>query len=403
MNLKDLFRKKPTPQDPQEEYRGWFNNNALNFNTCSSYTGNSRALQLSTVYRCTEVISDSVAQLPIQLVKKGHPGFYDKVYDHPIARILEIPNGQMSMFTLLKMMVSNMLLNGNGFCHIDRDELGNPIALKYVPSTSVSICPDTKQVGKYYYNVTGIAQHIDPSNMIHILGPSSDGIQGVSVLSQARKTLELSTDSENHAAGFLKSGANLSGILTVQGGMVNGQREKIKNAWQNSFQTGANGVAVLEGNMSFMPVTVNPADAQLLETRAFNVVEICRFFGVSPIKAFDLSAANYSTVEATQLAFLTDTLSPLLSKIEAEFNRKFFPQGEFEIMFDETELLRIDRASQAAFITQMINAGVMTPSEGRQMLGLPYREEADELFLQVNMSTLNKIKATETEKNGTEN
>ena len=58
--------------------------------------------------------------------------------------------------------------------------------------------------------------------------------------------------------------------------------------------------------MTFQPVTVNPSDAQLLETREFNVIDICRFFGVSPVKAFDLSKSSYSTVEATQLAFLTD-------------------------------------------------------------------------------------------------
>jgi HK97 family phage portal protein len=75
-------------------------------------------------------------------------------------------------------------------------------------------------------------------------------------------------------------------------------------------------VAVLEGNMDFEPVTISPSDSQLLETRQFNVVDICRFFGVSPVKAFDLSNSSYSTIEATELAFLTDTLSPLLEKIE---------------------------------------------------------------------------------------
>ena len=76
----------------------------------------------------------------------------------------------------------------------------------------------------------------------------------------------------------------------------------LKSSWQTAFSpsTGTpNGVAVLEGNMDFQPITVNPSDAQLLETRQFNVIDICRFFGVSPVKAFDLSNSSYSTVEAT--------------------------------------------------------------------------------------------------------
>jgi len=100
--------------------------------------------------------------------------------------------------------------------------------------------------------------------------------------------------------------------------------------------------------MSFQPITVNPADAQLLETRKFNVVDICRFFGVSPTKCFDLTNSSYSTVEATQLAFLTDTLAPLLEKIELEFERKLYKPSEKEhidIRFDTSVLLRADKTS----------------------------------------------------------
>lgn len=107
-----------------------------------------------------------------------------------------------------------------------------------------------------------------------------------------------------------------------------------------------NGVAVLEGNFTFEPITVNPSDAQLLETRQFNVVDICRFFGVSPVKAFDLSKSSYSTVEATELAFLTDTLSPLLEKIELEFERKLYKPNEkdsIDVRFDTAMLLRADK------------------------------------------------------------
>jgi len=80
--------------------------------------------------------------------------------------------------------------------------------------------------------------------------------------------------------------------------------------------------------MTYEPITVNPEDSQLLETREFNVVDICRFFGVSPVKAFDLSHSSYSTVEATNLSFLTDTLSPMLEKIELEFERKLYKPSE---------------------------------------------------------------------------
>lgn len=236
---------------------------------------------------------------------------------------------------------------------------------------------------------------VEPCNMIHILNFSYDGIEGISTLKHARMTLGLATDAESHAAGFFKGGANLAGILKVQSTLTSKQKSDLKSSWQTAFSpvTGTpNGVAVLEGNMDFQPITVNPSDAQLLETRQFNVVDICRFFGVSPVKAFDLSKSSYSTVEATQLAFLTDTLSPLLEKIELEFERKIYKPSEranIDVRFDTSGLLRADKTSLADYYTKLFYLGVMSPNEIRRSLDLPAIEGGDHHFLQVNLQTMN--------------
>ena len=145
--------------------------------------------------------------------------------------------------------------------------------------------------------------------------------------------------------------------------------------------------------MDFQPVMVNPSDAQLLETREFNVIDICRFFGVSPVKAFDLSKSSYSTVEATQLAFLTDTLQPLLEKIEQEFERKLYKPSEklnIDIKFDTAVLLKVDKTSQAEYFKSLVLIGAMTINEVRKELNLPALENGDNSFVQVNTITLNK-------------
>jgi len=170
----------------------------------------------------------------------------------------------------------------------------------------------------------------------------------------------------------------------------------LKASWQSAFspETGTpNGVCVLEGNMEFEPITVNPSDAQLLETREFNVIDICRFFGVSPVKAFDLSKSSYSTVEATELAFLTDTLAPLLEKIELEFERKLYKPSEkdgIDVRFDTATLLRADKQSLASYYNTLFNIGVISPNEIRKELDLPAVENGDNTFVQVNIQTLEK-------------
>lgn len=368
----------------------------LLYNSANAYNTN-KAMLLSTVYRCVEVISDSVAQLPLEPYKMDSNGYKIKFTSHPTYKLLnKEPNSKMSRFTFMKTLIVSTLLKGNGYAYIERDELGNAKALHFIPSEFVTILTPTTIKDNIAYSVVGINKTVESCNMIHILNFSYDGITGVSTLAHAKNTLGLSVDSESHAAGFFKGGANLAGILKINSTLNTKQKEELKRSWQSAFSPSVgtpNGVAVLEGNMDFQPITVNPSDAQLLETREFNVIDICRFFGVSPVKAFDLSKSSYSTVEATELAFLTDTLAPLLEKIELEFERKLYKPSErdsIDVRFDTSSLLRADKAALASYYNTLFNIGVISPNEIRRQLDLPAIENGDETFVQVNIQPLNK-------------
>ena len=368
----------------------------LLYNSANAYNTN-KAMLLSTVYRCVEVISDSVAQLPLEPYKMDSNGYKIKFTSHPTYKLLnKEPNSKMSRFTFMKTLIVSTLLKGNGYAYIERDELGNAKALHFIRSEFVTILTPTTIKDNIAYSVVGINKTVESCNMIHILNFSYDGITGVSTLAHAKNTLGLSVDSESHAAGFFKGGANLAGILKINSTLNTKQKEELKRSWQSAFSPSVgtpNGVAVLEGNMDFQPITVNPSDAQLLETREFNVIDICRFFGVSPVKAFDLSKSSYSTVEATELAFLTDTLAPLLEKIELEFERKLYKPSErdsIDVRFDTSSLLRADKAALASYYNTLFNIGVISPNEIRRQLDLPAIENGDETFVQVNIQPLNK-------------
>lgn len=408
MGLFNFWKKKPI----KEEERSYtpYGLNSLVYNTNSSYR-NDKAMLLSTVYRCVDVIGDSVAQLPLEPYKIDENGYKRKYKEHPTYYLLnKEPNSSMSRFTFMKTLITSVLLNGNGYALIERDMNGNATSLKLIPSELVTVSRIDPLKEKIMYNVTGINKLIEPVNMIHILNFSYDGITGISTLQHARNTLGLASDSEAHAEGFFKGGANLAGIIKVQSSLIPKQKLDIKESWQSTFSpiTGTpNGVAVLEGNMDFQPITVNPSDAQLLETREFNVIDICRFFGVSPVKAFDLSKSSYSTVEATQLAFLTDTLNPLLEKIELEFERKLYKPSErnsIDVRFDTSSLLRADKASQASYYNTLFQIGAITPNEIRKALDLEPLENGDKSFVQVNVQTLdNATNLLTEEKDDTEN
>ena len=374
----NFFKKKP------KEERGLCSM-ALTY-SAGGINPNVSPMRLAAVYRCVQVISDSVAQLPLSIYSEG------KAYNtHPAYHLVaKEPSPLMTRFTFLKCLVSAMLLQGNGYAYIKRDERGNATEIIYL-DCGVTIVPQTD--GTIAYTVPFVSDLVPARDMIHILNHSIDGIHGISTIAYATQTLGLASASEAHAQGFFTGGANVGGILAVQGPLNQKQADEIKSKWNNAFgPVGTpNGIAVIPGNMSFQTVTVNPSDAQLLETRQYSVVDICRFFGVSPVKCFDLSHSSYSTVEATQLAFLTDTLAPILEKIELEFERKLFRADEkwhIDVRFDTAALLRADTSSRAAYYNTMYNMGAISANEVRAEMGLPPIDYGDEHFIQVNLQTL---------------
>lgn len=389
MSFFNIFKKE------NKEERSSFFGDALQFSGIGSYTTN-KALLLSTVYRCVEVISDSVAQLPLEPYLIDDNGYKTKFISHPSYYILNRePNAFMSRFSFMKSMVVSMLLKGNAYAYIERDKKGDVVALHLLDADLVVPSYTSNNLKTLSYSVSGIGK-VEPCDIIHLLNFSYDGIIGVSTLKHASQTLGLATDAEAQAQGFFKGGCNLAGILKVQSILNDKQKNALKSGWQTAFNASngtPNGVAVLEGNMDFQPITVNPSDAQLLETRQFNVIDICRFFGISPVKAFDLSKASYSTVEATQLAFLTDTLQPLLEKIELEFERKLFKPSEkknIDVRFDTSVLLRTDKQSQAEYYSKLFSIGVLSVNEIRRQLDLSAIECGDKTFVQVNIMPLDK-------------
>ena len=388
MNFK--FWKKNKPEERASSVFGDY----LLYNTASSYANN-KAMLLSAVYRCVEVISDSIAQLPCEPYRIDSDGCKIKFTKHPTYNLLNRePNQNMSKFTFMKTMVVSMLLTGNAYALIERDERGNAKALYYIPTELVTILKPQTITDTISYSITGMKNVVEDCNMIHILNFTSDGYEGISTLAYARKTLGLAMDAEANAEGFFKGGANVAGILKCNSPLTTKQKESLKSSWNSAFNgsTGTpNGIAVLDADLDFQSVTVNPSDAQLLETRQFNVVDICRFFGVSPVKAFDLSKSSYNTIEQMQLAFLTDTLQPLLDKIECELQRKLYKPSEKDnitVRFSTAPLLRADKQSQANYYNTLFQMGVMTINEIRRELDLPHLENGDTSFVQVNVQTL---------------
>lgn len=380
MNIRNLFRWKS--KNNIEENRSYYSD-ALLYNSYTSYNSG-YAMRLSAVYRAVQLISDSIAMLPVS-ISIYRDGFKDIDYSNSLNYILNIkPNRLMSRYTLIKLLIQDVILHGNGYAIIHRDNKGNCIELEYCKATDVQINYNevTKELN---YNVNYYKDKIEDCNMIHLVKHSVDGVNGISVLTNAVNTLQLSKDIDNQSANFFKSGCALNGILKVNSTLTEQQRQQIKSSWNTAYNGNGGGLAVIQGNMDYQQISVNAADAQLLESRNYQISDIARFFGLSPVLLGDLSKSSYSTLEQTQLQFLSQTLQPYISMLEQEFTRKIFrpsQSGKFFVDWDEKALLRTDKTTMSSYYVTLLQNGLMTANEIRKELGYPEIEGGDTTVMQ---------------------
>lgn len=349
------------------------------------------AQSLSAVYRATEIISDSIAMLPIK-VKINNGIHKEELSSHTL--YFAFDNNIISKFTLMKLLITDVILKGNGFAYIERVANGAVTGIRYCEPGTVTVNYNSvKQT--LSYKVSSIAGKIEPCNMIHLIKNTRDGVNGISVLNYAKRTISLANSTETAADNYFSNGCQPSGVLTVQGQLSSKQREDIRNSW-NQIQGGTGGgLAVLQGNMNYQPISKSSSDSQMLETRQYNVQDIARFFGISPILLGDLTHSSFSTLEAVQNSFLLHTLQPYITMIEHEFNRKLLKPSErenLEINLDETYLLKTDKTATASYYSTLIDKGILCINEARTELGYSEIEGGDKHvipFTDINQNTIN--------------
>lgn len=362
---------------------------SLNF---SSLLNQYSAMNISAVYRAVEIISDSVAMLPVR-IKQVDATHKEEIATHPLNVIFQ--NNTLTKYNLMKLLIQSVLLKGNGFAYIERGADGTVTNLRFLQSNDVIINYDKAKDKLYYTSPIIGTKKIEPCNMIHLIKNTYDGVNGISVLSFATRSVKLANNTENSANSFFTNGCNLSGVLTVQGQLNDKQRADIRNSWNQAYANGGNGLAVLQGNMDYKPIQLSAQDSQMLQSRQFNVQDIARFFGISPVLLGDLTHSSYSTIEATQNQFLLHTLQPYITMCEEEFTRKLFKPSEKNLVvnLDETALLKTDKTALAQYYGSLLDKGVLCINEVRKELGYSPIEGGDKhliAYTKIEDNTLNK-------------
>ncbi|AFJ47151.1 phage portal protein [Shimwellia blattae] len=362
-----------------------------------------KALQLSAVWSCVRLLSETIATLPV--------GFYERTRDgrqpapaHPLYELLHNqPNADMTAVEFWEMVMASLLLWGNAYGEIDRT--GKRItALTPLRPERMKVERSSTGTPVYTYRDPGShgTRQIHERDLMHIRAFSTNGIIGLSPISYARQTLGMAMATDETSARVFKNGMRPSGVLSMEQILRKEQREDIRDSlvaqFAGSMHTGK--MMVLEAGMKFQPVTMNPEDAQMLQTRAFNIEEICRWFRVWPgLIGHNAQGQTMwgSGVEQMLIGFLTFSLRPWLTRIEQSIRKSLLIPGERNRYFAEFSiegLLRADSAARAAFYSTMTQNGVMTRNEARQKENMAPHPGGDQLTVQSNLLPLEQLGKT---------
>ncbi|RCA40064.1 phage portal protein [Escherichia coli] len=354
-----------------------------------------KAIQLSAVWACVRLLSESISTLPLKIYVRQPDGSRKAATDHPAYSILcRRPNSEMTPSRFMLMVVASICLRGNAF--IEKKFIANRL-VSLVPLLPQNMVVKRLTTGalEYKYTENGSERVIPVKNIMHIRGFGLDGVCGMMPMKTGRDVIGSAMAVEESAAKIFEQGLQSSGFLTAEQALNDEQRERLRKYMARfTGSKNAGKIMVLEGGLKYQGVTMNPEDAQMLESRSFSIEEICRWFRVPPFMVGHTTKQSSwaSSLEGMNLQFLTHTLRPLLVNIEQEIGRCLLDSDDDVFAeFSVEGLLRADSAGRAAYYTSALQNGWMSRNDVRRLENMPPIEGGDIYTVQLNLTQLKNL------------
>lgn len=350
------------------------------------------ALTCSAVFRAVAIISQSLASLPVRVVRvRGNR--VERVEDHPVERILNQEfNSFEGSFLGRERIARGSLLSTAGYAEIIRTEDGSELtALSVIHPDRLE--PEWIDVGGRWERWFKLDKRdwLPDRKLVQVPGVGFDGLEGMSVIQQAKEAIGHAVALEKYGAANFAGGTAPRGVISTPKKLTDDVKVKMRTSWKD-IHSGPNDVAVMDDGYGFTPIDINNEDRQFLQSRSFQVVEIARWFGIPPHMLAELKDANYATTEHLGDEFKTLTLQPWVIKWEQELTRKLLTQAErdeglrVDLVMDE--MFRPDLKTRTESARTLITTGLATVNELRPGFNLPPSDDprADMLLIQLNIA-----------------
>lgn len=377
----------PKPPEVQEtaEKRGFFEHIGTSVDSIINSIGAFKSssgdkvtvegvLGLSAVWRALNILSDSIASLPVEVIQNTDDGRRIPTPKHPVNRVINIsPSPIFTPYTLFHTMVSHAALWGNAYAIIKRERVTRyPKSITVVEPHRVEpvVMPNDTVV----YKVHDISKTFKADDVIHFGGLSWNGVAGVNVLQTLADSFGLGMANQEYLSKFFADGATIAGVIKHPGRLDDSAMERLRRSWERQYGGSVNSgkTAILEQGMDYQAIGLSPQQSSAGETKKLSIADVARIFGVPQFLLEDLDRATFNNIEHLSLLFIKHTVRPWCKRIEAELNRKLFPgdeQGEYTVRFDIDDLLAVDFDSRGAWIETNMKWGILNRDEVRKTIG----------------------------------
>lgn len=358
-----------------------------------AHVNESSALGFAAVWACVQAISQDLAALPVQVFQDRNGSKVNRK-DHPVYRLLNIQaNPKQTAYQFRMSMMATVLLRGEAFARIERDGRQRPVALHYHHPTRVEVLDYD---GRFWYRFNGQQKVYADYDVLHLRGLSLSDGRGLSVLSAHRKTIGLGLANQNYGAGFYDKGARVDGVMKHPGKFKDsGVAERLRNQFESTYAgAGGSRVLMLEEGIDYQAISMGPKDAEFLNTHKLSKEDIASIFRVPPHKIGDLTRSTNNNIEQQSIDYTQNTMQPWAVNIEQEYRLKLFrtdEQADTKARHNFNGLLRGDSQARAAYYSGMLNTGVLSINEVRDLEEFNPIEGGDVHLVQGAMATLENI------------
>jgi len=339
-----------------------------------TYVDTESAIRTSTVYSCVRLLGDTIASLPMgAYVRRGRNRLsYASVYNYTPEWVNK-PNPETTRLEFIEQVITSLHLHGNAFILTVRDDNDEVTELYVLNPNEIRIerlAPGEPLIYRVKDTEKGIFDKILTNReLLHIpLFRMPGSYYGLSPIGACRMSVGIAQASDTYAASYFGNASNPGGVIEVAGELTPDQARDISTNWQEShagpYMSGK--VGILSGGAAFKPLTLNAADAQLIEVRRFNVEDIARIFRV-PLSLLghpSQGAMSYASVEAQNLSFVQHSLRPLLERLEQALS-PLLPEPDGFIRFNLDALLRGTTIERFDAYTKGLREGFLSLNDVR--------------------------------------